>query len=162
MNSVSESSKSGVSVRDMTVADLAEVVSLEERVFPDPWPKSAFAEQLSDEGWGAIVAKSDNKVIGYACYYIVDCESHLTNIAVDPAYRRKSVAKRLLESILRIIQESKCEYLLLEVRASNVEARAFYERFGFTLLYRRPKYYRHPVEDALVMVRYFSQENEVL
>jgi ribosomal protein S18 acetylase RimI-like enzyme len=43
-----------------------------------------------------------------------------------------------------------------------VEARAFYEHFGFTLLHRRPNYYRHPVEDALVLVRYLKRDKEDL
>jgi len=160
LNSVDESSKIHVAIRGMTKADLSEVVAIEERIFSDPWPRSVFVEQISGEGWSAIVAEADDKIIGYACYYIIDCKSHLTNIAVAPAYRRKSVAKRLLESILQIVRENESEYLLLEVRPSNVTARAFYERCGFSLLYRRPKYYRQPVEDALVMVRRLGQGKE--
>lgn len=160
MNNVDENSKIHMTIREMTKGDLPEVVAIEEQIFSDPWPRSAFAEQISGESWGAIVAEADDKIIGYACYYIVDGESHLTNIAVVPTYRRKSVAKRLLESILQIVRENKSEYLLLEVRPSNVTARAFYERCGFSLLYRRPKYYRQPVEDALVMVRRLGQRKE--
>jgi ribosomal-protein-alanine N-acetyltransferase len=146
----------------MTVADLPRVVYLEKLIFPDPWPESAFVEQITETGWGALTAETDDMVIGYGCYYIVADEAHLTNIAVDPTYRRKSVASKLLERILQVAQENQCEYLLLEVRAGNIEARVFYERYGFTLLYRRPKYYRHPVEDALVMVRYLGPEKERL
>lgn len=162
MNGVNENSKLEVRIREMAEADLPQVVSLEKRIFSDPWPRSAFLEQITDGGWGAIVAEADDRIIGYACFFIVDGECHLTNMAVDPACRRKSVARKLLEAILGIVQESGCEYLLLEVRPSNVEARAFYERFGFTLLCRKPYYYRHPVEDALVLVRYLKHGKEAL
>lgn len=161
MNGVSEIGNVGMVIREMAEEDLNEVVSLERRIFADPWPRSAFVEQVSEKGWSAIVAEADGKVVGYACYYIVDCESRLTNIAVDPAYRRKSVARKLLENILQTVQEQKCEYLLLEVRPSNVEARAFYQRFSFVLLCRTPNYYQHPVEDALVMVHYLEHGNNV-
>jgi len=144
----------------MTAGDLDRVVSLEKLIFPDPWPKSSFVEILTERGWGALVAEADHRVIGYACYLMVAPEAHLTNIAVDPAYRRKAVAKRLLERILEIAEENGCAYLLLEVRASNAVAKAFYERHGFTLWYRRKNYYRHPVEDALVMVRYLDRGKE--
>ena len=160
MNGVNENSKLEVRIREMAEADLPQIVSLEKQIFPDPWPQSAFLEQITDGGWGAIVAEADNRIIGYACYFIADGECHLTNIAVDPTCRRKSVARKLLEAILGIVQESGCVYLLLEVRPSNVEARAFYERFGFTLLYRKANYYRHPVEDALVLVRCFKDGKE--
>ena len=162
MNGGNENSKLEMGIREMTKADLPQVVSLEKRIFPDPWPRSAFLEQIADEGWGAVVAEADGKIIGYACYFVVNAEARLTNIAVDPDSRRKSVASKLLEAILRIAQESGCEYLLLEVRPSNVEACAFYERFGFALLYRKPDYYRRPVEDALVLVRYFKHDRKAL
>ncbi len=162
MNSVSENGKLKVRIREMTEADLPQIASLEKRIFPDPWPPSAFLEQMSDEGCGAVVAEADNRILGYGCYLIAGGESRLTNIAVDPACRRKSVARKLLKAILRTVQDSGCEYLLLEVRPSNVEARAFYERFGFTLLCRKPAYYRHPVEDALVLARHLKHGKKAL
>jgi ribosomal-protein-alanine N-acetyltransferase len=145
-----------VTVRALSADDVDQVVVLEKEIFPDPWPRSAFEEQLKGPQWGGIVAERDGRVIGYACYLIVANESHLTNIAVDPLHRRKSVAKRLLDRILDIVNERQCEMLLLEVRTSNHAAITFYERFGFEMLYRRPNYYRRPVEDALVMVRHLT------
>ncbi|UCD63183.1 MAG: ribosomal protein S18-alanine N-acetyltransferase [Candidatus Zixiibacteriota bacterium] len=143
-------------IRQMTESDLRAVVKLERLIFPDPWSAAAFKEQLATDGWGAIVAEYEGRVIGYACYYVVLGESHLTNIAVRGDYRRKSVAKQLLENILQVVLGYNCEYIFLEVRPSNRGAVAFYERHGFDILYRRPNYYRKPVEDALVMGRYLG------
>jgi len=147
-------------VRDMIGADIGRVMEMEREIFPDPWPRSAFTEQIDGDGWGAIVAVAACGVIGYGCYFTVDIEAHLTNIAVAPDYRRKSVAKSLLDTILQRAIEADCDYLLLEVRQSNDAARAFYEKHGFTVLYQRPNYYRRPVESALVMVRYLDQDRE--
>jgi ribosomal-protein-alanine N-acetyltransferase len=151
-----KSDELSVLVRELNDSDIDQVVSLEKDIFPDPWPRSAFEEQLRGPQWGGIVAEQGGRLIGYACYLIVATESHLTNIAVDPQQRRKSVAKRLLSRILEIVSERQCEMLLLEVRTSNHAAITFYERFGFEMLYRRPNYYRRPVEDALVMVRHLT------
>jgi ribosomal-protein-alanine acetyltransferase len=140
----------------MTSADLKPVVLLERKIFPDAWPESAFRDILEDNDWSAVVAEYKGKIIGYGIFMIVLDESHLANIAVDKPFRRKSVAKHLLEHILRVVQDRKCEIILLEVRISNRGARAFYERFGFKELYRRKKYYRDPVEDALVMSLSFN------
>ena len=41
----------------------------------------------------------------------------------------------------------------LEVRESNVAARRLYERLGFTVTAKRPKYYAQPEEDALILWR---------
>lgn len=161
MSSVANSSEILPVIRPMTDADIDTVAALEELIFPDPWPRAAFVEQLKDDTWGAIVADVDGQIIGYACYLLVHNESHLTNIGVGPVWRRKSVARKLLERILRVVTERGCDILLLEVRPSNEDAKAFYAKHGFRELYRRPNYYRRPVEDALVMVRYLEQtQNE--
>ena len=157
MNNVANSHDVTVTIRSMNDADIDIVTALESEIFPDPWPRSAFVEQLKDDTWGAIVAEMDGRIIGYACYLLVHNESHLTNIGVDRAWRRKSVAARLLGRILEVITERGCDILLLEVRPSNVEARNFYAKHGFRELYRRPNYYRRPIEDALVLVRYLEQ-----
>lgn len=144
----------------MAAADVDRVEELENAIFADPWPRSAFDEQFDEEGWGSLVALLGDQIVGYACYLIVAQEAHLTNIAVDPPHRRKSVAKQLLEHIIKTVEDLRAEYLLLEVRPGNTEARAFYEKHGFRFLYRRPNYYRRPVEDALVLVKYFEIEEE--
>jgi ribosomal-protein-alanine N-acetyltransferase len=142
----------------MTSDDIDPVMVLEELVFSDPWPRSAFVDVIEERGWSGLVAESDGQLAGYACFLIVDVEAHLANIAVALEHRRKSVAKHLLDRIFTVVRSRKCEFILLEVRPSNTEALAFYEKYGFRLLYRRPNYYRRPVEDALVMVRYFEKE----
>lgn len=156
MSSDAGESKKIMVLRDMAEKDLDTVLQIENEVFPDPWPRSAFADQLSGDGWGALVAESDGEIIGYGCYFMVDIEAHLTNIAVRPDYRRKSVAKTLLNTILERATDAGCQYLILEVRKSNAVARTFYEKRGFRILYRRPNYYRRPVEDAVVMVYYLD------
>jgi len=142
----------------MTDADIDSVLILEELIFSDPWPRTAFVDALEERTWSALVAEIDGKLVGYACFLVVDVEAHLANIAVVSEHRRKSVAKHLLDRIFSVVLDRRCEFILLEVRPSNTEALAFYEKYGFRLLYRRPNYYRRPAEDALVMVRYFEKE----
>jgi len=157
MTSEPQETINGILIRPMVEADLAQVMDLEREIFPDPWPKSAFEEQFENSDWGSLVAESGGVITGYACFMVAGEEAHLTNIAVAKAFRRKSVAKRLLEPILEVVKEKGCEFILLEVRPSNTGAIAFYERSGFRELYKRPRYYRSPQEDALVMVRYLDE-----
>ena len=147
-----------ITIREMEREDLPTVSRLEKEIFSDPWPSRSFAEILDDEQWGALIAEHDGEIVGYACYMVVLDEAHLANIATVPASRRKSVAKQLLERILDIVIDQKCGILLLEVRPSNHEALDFYRKFGFMELYRRPNYYRRPIEDALIMVKYLDAE----
>jgi len=154
-----ETKRHSLVLRPMRPADIDKVIGIEQECFPDPWPRSAFEDIIKNPDHGAPVAVNNDKVIAYGCYLIIASEAHLTNLAVSPKFRRKSVARQLLQYILDIAKRKECEYILLEVRPRNESAIAFYENAGFKLLYRRPRYYRNPVEDALVMVYYFS-ENE--
>lgn len=152
---------SSATIRPMVERDIDLITSMEKIIFSDPWPRTAFVEQLKGPYWGGLVAEVEGNIVGYACYLIVADESHLTNIAVDPAWRRKSIAKLLLERILQVVAEFDCTLILLEVRPSNTEAIRFYEKYNFELLYRRPNYYRRPIEDALVMVRHLTDDKDM-
>lgn len=153
MSNVSQNKRTDIIIREMQPTDVDRILELERLIFPDPWPRSAFTEQVSGDGWGGFVATVQGKIVGYLCTLIADTEAHITNIAVLPEYRRHGIASLLLKPFLTLVSSSRVEYILLEVRASNREAQAFYERHGFRYLYRRNKYYRRPIEDALVLVR---------
>jgi ribosomal-protein-alanine acetyltransferase len=78
-------------------------------------------------------------------------EREILNLAVDPEYRRRGIALRLLEAELERGQGS----WFLEVRESNTAAIRLYESAGFAASGTRNKYYSDPVEAAIVM-RFFS------
>ncbi len=152
-------------IRKMRESDVAPIVAFEKDIFPEPWSAVAFQDTLAYEDGGGIVAeletqdgsKSVAEIVGYACYYSAAGETHLTNIAVAKSYRRKGVAKRLLETIFAKARLARSEAVFLEVRASNQSAQQLYARFGFTELYRRKRYYGNPTEDAIVFVRELSE-----
>jgi len=142
-----------VVLRALAGSDLRKVMALEKAIFSDPWPEAAMREHLHYPETGGVVAELDGQLIGYGCYRFEYGDVHLTNLAVKPSYRRKSVAKQLLAYILRLAGERYCESIFLEVRASNRAARAFYEKAGFGVIDRSPGYYNKPVEDAYIMAR---------
>lgn len=142
-----------VAIREMSSHDLPRMVELEAQIFPDPWPVTAFQDVLAEENWHGLVAELEGELIAYACYLVAAQECHLANIAVVEPYRRKSVAKQLLDHILTGASKLRCQVVLLEVRVSNQQAIKFYEKHGFNTTYRRPGYYHSPKEDALIMSR---------
>jgi len=145
-----------VTLRPMRFSDLPEVEKLENDIFSDPWPNDVFEEYLDSLNAGGWVAAVQSRIVGYACCGFDSGHTHLTNMAVAPAYRRKSVAKRLMALILSVTRDRECELIHLEVRISNEAARRFYEALGFETVDQRVRYYEHPVEDALIMVRHLD------
>ncbi|MFH1699526.1 MAG: ribosomal protein S18-alanine N-acetyltransferase [Candidatus Zixiibacteriota bacterium] len=140
-------------IRKMDQKDIPEIIRLERELFSDPWPKQAFIEDIESDFSLPFVAHIDNEIIGYAILWIGIEAGHLTNIAVDKKYQRKSVAKKLLSFILEFAQNIKLSQILLEVRPSNAAAVTLYESYGFKNLAIQKDYYKNPSEDCLVMKR---------
>ncbi len=75
-------------------------------------------------------------------------------MVVHPAYRRKGIATALFDELKDYAEKEKLERITLEVRASNVSARALYERLGFEEEGIRPGFYDSPKEDAIIYSLY--------
>lgn len=90
---------------------------------------------------------------GFAITQWVLDEATLFNIAVDPAYQRRGLGKKLLNHLIEQLQQRDIFTLWLEVRASNQAAIALYEQTGFNEVSVRRNYYpaHHGREDALIM-----------
>jgi ribosomal-protein-alanine N-acetyltransferase len=73
------------------------------------------------------------------------------NLAVVSAKRRRGVASILLTVALERLSAAGARSVWLEVRESNQEAIAFYERHGFRRADRRPGYYSSPPDAALIL-----------
>ena len=104
-------------------------------------------------------SEEEGNVLGYAGLHAVLDEGYIDNIAVHPDARRHGVASALLDVFCRFGAVN-LAFLTLEVRTSNTAAIALYKKFGFRQAGLRPGYYQKPREDALIMTREFSKEEE--
>ncbi len=80
-----------------------------------------------------------------------DDEWEIENVVVDPKLRRKGIGRLLIQELLRSAREADAADVFLEVRESNMAARALYDDAGFKEEGRRRAYYQNPEEDALVL-----------
>jgi ribosomal-protein-alanine N-acetyltransferase len=95
-----------------------------------------------------LVALCDGRVAGFAVTRrLAEGESELLNLAVDPAFRRRGVGRRMVEALTAGHPGT----LWLEVRESNLGARKFYKSLGFCDAGCRPGYYPDSGEGAIVM-----------
>jgi [ribosomal protein S18]-alanine N-acetyltransferase len=99
-------------------------------------------------GW---VGEGNAGVLGFLAARLVAGDLEILNFAVRGDARRRGWGTRLLRQALAWGQTFQAEKALLEVRASNQAALHFYERHGFQMSGRRPRYYAAPVEDALLL-----------
>ena len=135
----------------MAPAHIAQIAALERLCFSDPWPEAAIAPELTNELSVWLVAASGETVLGYVGSQTVLDESDMMNIAVAPGARRQGIARALIEALMEALRKKGSGRLTLEVRVSNVPAIALYESLGFAAVGRRPNYYFHPKEDAIIL-----------
>jgi ribosomal-protein-alanine N-acetyltransferase len=140
-------------IQRMKKEDVAQVARLERICFSDPWSKDAFMEELQSKLSIPLVAKSNKKVVGYACLWHLVDQLEVANFAVSPVHRSKGIGEKLMNKILLEATEKGCQSVVLSVRESNRAAISLYVKLGFVEVGRRKKYYRLPTEDALTMLK---------
>lgn len=125
---------------------------IERESFADPWGPREFESALSAPQTIFLIAEdADGVVAGYAIALAVADEAEILNLAVHPKFRGKGIGRSLLDSAVDQVKSRGAEQVYLEVRESNDAARKLYSAKGFDVITRRPRYYQHPVEDALVL-----------
>ncbi|MFQ8866965.1 MAG: tRNA (adenosine(37)-N6)-threonylcarbamoyltransferase complex transferase subunit TsaD, partial [Eggerthella lenta] len=141
----------GITYKPLDAAHAGAVATLESLVMgSDAWSEALVADELprADRVWWA--AYEGEALAGYAGGWIVDGQVQILKVGVDPAMRRRGIARELLAHVAadaRDLGTSRCS---LEVRAGNVGAQELYAALGFRSLGVRPRYYSDG-EDAVIM-----------
>lgn len=140
-------------IRRMAISDLDAVAAIEAATFPTPWSRDSFRQELErNVAARYLVAEKDGQVIGYAGAWVILDESHITNIAINEAFRGFGFGRQLTEALMQYISNLGAAYATLEVRKSNIRAQNLYKSLGFIQLGVRKRYYEDNQEDALLMV----------
>ena len=139
-------------IRKSTPKDAEFLGKIEKETFSDPWKEEDILSLISTEGAMCYTAVSDGEISAYVLGRIIAPEGEIYRIATLPKYRRRGIATRLLERLLREEEKNGLESLFLEVRESNIAARSLYESLGFNTIGKRKNYYKHPTEDAVLML----------
>ncbi len=135
-----------IEIRPATSGDLEAIGAIQRRA-PEAaqWPAPECLK------YDCTLAVMDGRVVGFLVSRAAADEREVLNLAVDPGYRRRGVARALLGAA---INRSPGRWFL-EVRESNRTAREVYRSLGFIEVSRRPEYYENPREHAIVL-KFFS------
>ena len=127
------------------------VAAIEAQCFSQPWSEKTFFEELSNPNAHTYLALDGGEAAGFLSVWEVCGEVSVNNIAVLEKFRRKGIARALMEKMLCDLKEA--ESVTLEVRRSNAAAIALYEVFGFEKVGERKGFYSQPTEDAILMTK---------
>jgi ribosomal-protein-alanine N-acetyltransferase len=170
-------------LRPLTAEQLSAVVELDQLCFGGLWTRSGYERELDssssqllvleardqrESGFGSeateiltqnvstdfkTVSTTQNSLVGLGCSWSILEEAHITILAVHPNYQRQGLGQLLLYALLREARSRQLEWATLEVKPSNQAALSLYQKFGFTEVGRRRRYYKDTGEDALILWR---------
>lgn len=135
-----------IEIRPVETKDLDFVAGLEKKFFSDAWTAESLAEEIRFPFSKSYILLEDGTPRSYGLFRLTAGEGEVLRIGTSPEHRRKGFARALLERFL----EDAPETVFLEVREGNAPARGLYESVGFQEISKRPRYYRDPVEDAVI------------
>ncbi len=132
-------------------ADLDAVLAIEGSWTTTPhWTRRQFEAEVRGPGSLFLVAEDGGGIAGYGVLWKVPPEAQLLNLAVDRKRARKGVGRELLQALSIMAKGGGCAVMTLEVSARNAPALTLYEKTGFRVVGRRPKFYNDG-SDAVLM-----------
>ena len=129
--------KPDVQIRPYGDSDEAAVVQLWREVLPNPAPHNEPASSLRQkrdfEEGQLFVAVVGDAVVGTVMGGYDGHRGWIYSVAVSPTQRRRGIGATLIRRIEEALTARGCLKINLQVRASNAEIIAFYERCGYSV-----------------------------
>jgi ribosomal-protein-alanine N-acetyltransferase len=135
----------------MELSDIPAVCEIEKQTGVCVWGVEGYREALSNEYVGLVYEKC-GLVVGFIVAKFALEEVEILNLAVAPEWQRCGVGSQLVEACKELAKSKGVREIWLDVRKSNLKARSFYEKHGFSVVFERRRFYRNPDEDAVVMM----------
>ncbi|RDY25297.1 ribosomal-protein-alanine N-acetyltransferase [Romboutsia weinsteinii] len=142
----------------MTSKDIDGVFEVEKSCFEHYWSKESFKKELTNDSARYLIAKIDDKIVGYVGIWLILDEGHITNVAVHKDYRGQKIGDKLVQALVELCKDNNILSMTLEVRVSNIVAQNLYKKYGFKMAGIRKEYYSDNKEDAIIM---WNQVKEV-
>ena len=159
---VGKDGKTEYVIREATLKDLNDVIAINRSVLPENYPPWFFLEHLEQYPKAFIVAEIGGRVVGYVMSRVEYGWSnlvrgrpvkkgHIVSVGVLPEARRLGIATAMMSRAMKAMKTFYgASEVYLEVRVSNTPAISLYEKLGYKIVGRVPRYYSDG-EDAYIM-----------
>ncbi len=140
-------------LKPLTTKNIDEIVALDQICFGGLWSWETYQRELASpncELLGIFSSGYSEDLLAMGCFWSILEEAHITILAVNPQHQRQGLGQTLVYFLLKTASDRGLERATLEVRVSNLAAISLYQKFGFKIAGKRPKYYQNN-EDALIL-----------
>jgi len=146
-------------VRPVEASHIADLMRIADETNLSPWSAQNYLDELKNPD--AIMLRlvaDDNSTVGFVVGRIVAggkietrVDAEIYNIAVTRGDQGRGHGQALFDAFIGTCGQRNVVQIWLEVRQSNRQAIAFYEKNGFNLVQTRNHFYENPREHALLM-----------
>lgn len=141
-------------------AIVSQIAKIEADLFgPGCWNKNMILQELQApmRAYYAYIDENANTdtntdtVAGYAGFWFDGDDAQIMTIGVAKEYQKRGIASNLLKTMIENAKSIGAKRMLLEVKVNNNPALKLYEKFGFTKMGLRKRYYMPEGIDAYTM-----------
>lgn len=140
-----------VYIRWMIRRDMAEVLDIERASFEFSWFEDDFIRCLRQRNCFGMVAEHAERVVGFMIYELHKTRLHILNFAVASDMRRRSIGKKMVETLIGKLSSQRRTHISLDVRETNLAAQVFFRSNGFRATNVLHESYEDSPEDAYRM-----------
>ncbi len=141
-----------MNVRLWEKTDIKTIATLEYDCFEDAWSIEDLAMEMINPYCHCYLVEDGGQVCGYCCLFVLYETAEIHNIAVDIPYRKRGIARLLMQTMHEKAKELGAEKCFLEVRESNAPAISLYQSYGYEKYGERKHYYPNG-ETAVLMCK---------
>ena len=120
--------------RELAKSDYNQVIELWTKSLSNKFDNEINTDHVSDPSSITLVSVDNNTITGVASLYIIKKLTRtlglIEDVAVNENYRGKGIGKKLVEKLIGIATEKKCDKTVLNSSEQNSE---FYKKIGFEI-----------------------------
>ena len=121
-------------IRELAESDYNQVIELWTKSLSNKFDNEINTSHLSDPGSITLVSVDNNTITGVASLYIIKKLTRtlglIEDVAVNENYRGKGIGKKLVEKLIGIAVDKKCDKTVLNSSEKNSK---FYKKIGFEI-----------------------------
>ena len=121
-------------IRELAKSDYNQVIELWTKSLSNKFDNEINIDHISDPSSITLVSVDNNTITGVASLYIIKKLTRtlglIEDVAVNENYRGKGIGKKLVEKLIGIAADKKCDKTVLNSSEQNSE---FYKKIGFEI-----------------------------
>ena len=119
-------------VRGLKITDYSQVIQIWKKSFSNKFDQEINTKYLSDTNSITLVSVDNNTITGVASLHIINKLTRtlglIEDVAVNENYRGKGIGKKLVQKLIGLASDNKCDKIVLNSSEKNS---TFYKKIGF-------------------------------